>query len=68
MPFLVALSEIPAPAGGMDGIIGAMDSVISMLGKVMDAITSQPLLLFLLAAGLVPVIIGVFVHFKRASR
>lgn len=68
MPFLVALSETPAPAGAMDAIIGAMDSVISMLSKVMDAITSQPLLLFLLAAGLVPVIIGVFVHFKRAAR
>lgn len=66
MPFLVALSEVPA--SGMDAIIGAMDNVISMLGKVIDAITSQPLLLFLLAAGLVPVIIGVFSRFKRASR
>lgn len=67
MPFWVALSEVPS-SGGMDGIIGSMDNVISMLGKVIDAITSQPLLMFLLGAGLVPVILKVFTHFKRASK
>lgn len=52
----------------METIIAAMSDAFDMVGTVIDQITGQPLLLFLLAASLIPVGIGVFRQLKRAVR
>lgn len=53
---------------GMETIIAAMSDAFDMVGTVIDQITGQPLLLFLLAVSLIPVGIGVFRQLKRAAR
>lgn len=52
----------------METIIAAMSDAFDMVGTVIDQITGQPLLLFLLATSLIPVGIGVFRQLKRAAR
>lgn len=51
----------------MDTIIGAVSGVISMVGTVFTAMTENPVLLFCLAAGLLPVAIGIFRSLKGAA-
>ena len=50
----------------------AMETVIAdvftLSGTVVTEITKQPILLFCLAAGLVPVGIGIFARLKNAAR
>ena len=53
---------------GMDAVITAMADVFTLSGTVVTEITKQPILLFCLAAGLVPVGIGIFSRLKNAAR
>lgn len=52
----------------MQLIIEAMADAFSLVGEVITQITSQPLLLFMLAAALIPVGIGIFMSLKNAAR
>lgn len=52
----------------METIIAAMTDVFTLSGTVVSEITKQPVLLFCLAAGLVPVGIGIFSRLKNAAR
>ena len=52
----------------MDTVIAAMSDVFTLSGTVVTEITKQPILLFCLAAGLVPVGIGIFSRLKNAAR
>lgn len=52
----------------METIIAAMTDVFTLSGTVVTEITKQPVLLFCLAAGLVPVGIGIFSRLKNAAR
>ncbi len=55
-------------ATGMEAVTGAMEGVFELVGTVVTQITSQPILLFCLAAGLVPIGINLFQRLKRAAR
>lgn len=52
----------------METVIAAMADVFTLSGTVVTEITKQPILLFCLAAGLVPVGIGIFARLKNAAR
>lgn len=52
----------------METIIAAMSDVLSLVGKTIETMVGQPLLLFFLAAGLVPVGISLFRRLKRAAK
>ena len=52
----------------METVIAAMSDVFTLSGTVVAEITKQPILLFCLAAGLVPVGIGIFSRLKNAAR
>lgn len=52
----------------METVIAAMSDVFTLSGTVVTEITKQPILLFCLAAGLVPVGIGIFSRLKNAAR
>ena len=52
----------------MDTVIAAMSDVFTLSGTVVTEITKQPILLFCLAAGLVPVGNGIFSRLKNAAR
>ena len=51
----------------MQAVIAAMSDVFSLTGTVVTQITSQPILLFCLAAGLVPIGIKMFGKLKRVA-
>ena len=52
----------------LETVIAAMSDVFTLSGTVVTEITKQPILLFCLAAGLVPVGIGIFSRLKNAAR
>ena len=52
----------------METVIAAMTDVFTLSGTVVTEITKQPILLFCLAAGLVPVGIHIFSSLKNAAR
>ena len=52
----------------METVIAAVSDVFTLSGTVVTEITKQPILLFCLAAGLVPVGIGIFARLKNAAR
>lgn len=52
----------------MEAVITAMTDVFTLSGNVLNQITKQPILLFMLSASLVPVGIGVFRSLKSAAR
>ncbi len=62
----VALSTTTTTA--METVINAMGDVWSLVGTTISKITEQPILLFLLAAGLVPLGIKLFSRLKKAAR
>lgn len=66
MPLMVAAETGAATA--MSTVIEAMSDVFSLVGTVVTQITSQPILLFCLAAGMVPIGISIFTRLKNASR
>lgn len=53
---------------GMEAVITAMTDVFSLSGTVVTQITQQPILLFCLAAGMVPIGINIFKRLKSAAR
>lgn len=52
----------------MEAVITAMTDVFTLSGNVLNQITKQPILLFMLSASLIPVGIGVFRSLKSAAR
>lgn len=52
----------------METILAAATDGIEFVGTIITAITGQPLLLFYLACGLIPVGVGLFLTLKRAAR
>ena len=66
-PILFALSEVPASPTGMEAVITAMTDVFSLVGTVVTQITSQPILLFCLAASLAGVGISMFSRLRHAA-
>ena len=55
-------------ATGIQAVIAAMGDVFDLVGTTITQITSQPVLLFCLAAGMVPIGISIFTRLKRAAR
>lgn len=53
---------------GMEAVIGAMSDVFTLSGTIVSQITNQPILLFCLAASLVPVGIGIFRRLMSVAR
>ena len=53
---------------GMEAVIKAMTDVFTLSGTVITQITGQPILLFCLAAGLVPIGFNIFKRLKSAAR
>jgi len=53
---------------GMTAVIGAIDTVTQLMGKCWELMTSNPLLTLFVAAGLLPVGIGIFVRLRNAAR
>lgn len=62
----VALEATVTPTA-METVITAMSDVWDLVGTTITSITSQPILLFLLAAGFVPIGIGLFKRLKKAA-
>lgn len=52
----------------MTAIITAMGDAFDLVGTVITKITGQPVLLFLLAASLIPVGLGLFAMLKHTAR
>lgn len=52
----------------MTVIIAAMGEVFGLVGTVITEITGEPVLLFFLAASMVPIGIGLFARLKRSVR
>lgn len=64
----MADSGVEVAKTAMETVIAAMADVFTLSGTVVSEITKQPILLFLLASGLVPVGISIFVRLKNAAR
>ena len=52
----------------VDAVITAMSDVFTLSGNIITQITGQPILLFCLAASLVPVGIGIFRSLMSVAR
>lgn len=52
----------------METVITAMSDVFDLTGTVLTQITSQPILLFIFAAGMIPIGIRTFKRLKGAAR
>ncbi len=52
----------------MDAVIAAMSDAFSLVGNIITQITTNPILLFFLAASLIPVGISIFKRLKRAAK
>lgn len=52
----------------MEAVITAMTDVFTLSGTIVSQITNQPILLFCLAASLVPVGIGIFRSLMNVAR
>jgi len=52
----------------MDAVMASMDMVIQLMGKCWELMTSNPLLALCVAAGLLPIGIGIFVALRNAAR
>lgn len=54
--------------GGMSAVLGAFDTVTSLMEKVWILMTSNPLLTLFLAAGLLSIGVRAFRQIKRAAK
>ena len=52
----------------MDVIVGQLDGVVDVMGKVWDIISTNPLLQTFVAIGLLGIAIGLFSAIKNAAR
>lgn len=55
-------------AGGMSAVLGAFDTVTSLMNSVWELMTSNPLLTLFLAAGLLSIGVGAFRKIKSAAK
>ena len=67
-PVYLAGDGVEVAKSAMETIIAAMTDVFTLSGTVVTEITKQPVLLFCLAAGQVPVGISIFARLKNAAR
>lgn len=68
LPVALEAGAADASGGGLSAVMSAMDTVISLLGKCWDLMTSNPFLAVCVAAGLLPVGIGIFTSLRNAAR
>lgn len=54
--------------GGMSAVMGSVDTIIELSGKVWELLTSNPLLTLFVAASLLPVGIALFTSLRNAAR
>ena len=54
--------------GGMSAVMGSVDTIIKLSGKVWELLTSNPLLTLFVAASLLPVGIALFTSLRNAAR
>lgn len=57
-----------AAATGMDAVISATDTVASLMGKVWNVMTANPLLTLILAAGVLTIGLGIFRKVKKTAK
>lgn len=55
-------------SGGMSAVMSAVDTIVQLMGKVWDLLTSNPLLALFVAASLLPVGIALFTSLRNAAR
>lgn len=60
------LSGAGGTTGGMSAVTTAMTDVLNFVGSLLDTITANPVLCFILAASFVTVGIGVFSNLKNS--
>lgn len=65
---LLAGDGVEVAKTAVDAVITAMSDVFTLSGNIITQITGQPILLFCLAASLVPVGIGIFRFLMNVAR
>lgn len=65
---LLAGDGVEVAKTAVDAVITAMNDVFTLSGNIITQITGQPILLFCLAASLVPVGIGIFRSLMNVAR
>ena len=65
---LLAGEGVEVAQTAVDAVITAMSDVFTLSGNIITQITGQPILLFCLAASLVPVGIGIFRSLMNVAR
>lgn len=65
---LLAGDGVEVVKTAVDAVITAMSDVFTLSGNIITQITGQPILLFCLAASLVPVGIGIFRSLMNVAR
>ena len=65
---LLAGDGVEVAKTAVDAVITAMSDVFSLSSNIITQITGQPILLFCLAASLVPVGIGIFRSLMNVAR
>lgn len=65
---LLAGNGVQVAKTAVDAVITAMSDVFTLSGNIITQITGQPILLFCLAASLVPVGIGIFRSLMNVAR
>ncbi|UYJ34887.1 hypothetical protein [Gemmiger formicilis] len=65
---LLAGDGVEVAKTAVDAVITAMSDVFTLSGNIITQITGQPILLFCLAASLVPVGIGIFRSLMNVAR
>jgi len=65
---LLAGDSVEVAKTAVDAVITAMSDVFTLSGNIITQITGQPILLFCLAASLVPVGIGIFRSLMNVAR
>ena len=65
---LLACDGVEVAKTAVDAVITAMSDVFTLSGNIITQITGQPILLFCLAASLVPVGIGIFRSLMNVAR
>lgn len=67
-PVFLAGGGVEVAKTAVDAVITAMSDVFTLSGNIITQITGQPILLFCLAASLVPVGIGIFRSLMNVAR
>jgi len=67
---VVALASMLAEGAtdGMAAVLAAMDTIVSLMTKVWDLMTGNPLLTLILATGLISIGVSAFCSIRRAAR